>query len=98
MTIPELAPATRGSGRCRPPRRTPYLVLDVDLALSRFRTGSCRGVRPVRCALRRQGQPAPGADPGPRRDRSRFDVASSGEVDPCLAAGAPAQQLLTPTR
>ncbi|MET0692423.1 MAG: type III PLP-dependent enzyme [Propionibacteriaceae bacterium] len=93
MTSTPVRPALSSGPRPMQTARTPYLMLDVDLALSRYRTlRNAFGPRAVHYAVKANPHPAlvtALADAG-----GRFDVASSGEVDLCLAAGADAAHLV----
>jgi len=68
------------------PLRTPYLLLDVDLAVSRFTAlAGCFGPQSVHYAVK--ANPHPALVAALAAVGSRFDVASPGELDLCLAAG-----------
>lgn len=72
---------------------TPYLRLDVDLAVGRFVAISAAfGARSVHYAVK--ANPHPTLISALVRAGSRFDVASPGEVEVCLAAGAHPGKLL----
>jgi ornithine decarboxylase len=72
---------------------TPYLVLNVEQAVSRYRAVEAEfGPRAVHYAVK--ANPHPELVAALVRAGSRFDVASAGEVDLCLNAGAAPAHLI----
>ena len=72
---------------------TPYLVLNIEEAVGRYRTVEAQfGPRAVHYAVK--ANPHPELVAALVRAGSRFDVASAGEVDLCLDAGAAPTDLI----
>jgi ornithine decarboxylase len=72
---------------------TPYLVLDVDLAVTRYvELATLFGPDAIHYAVK--ANPHPALVAALASAGSRFDVASPGEVDLCLTAGAAPDQLV----
>lgn len=89
----ELPQSERRPGAPTPPLATPYLVLDIAAATQRYRRLACLfSADAVHYAVK--ANPHPVLVSSLVAAGSRFDVASAGEVDLCLAAGARPEQLL----
>jgi ornithine decarboxylase len=77
-----------------PARPTPYLALDASTAVSRYRAlADAFGLEAVHYAVK--VNPHPALIVALTSAGARFDVASAGEVDQCLAAGAPLVRIET---
>ena len=95
MTSVPLADASASADRAAVPGRTatPYLRLDLARAVRRFRTiAAAFGPGTVHYAVK--ANPHPMLVEALVRAGCRFDVASAGEVELCLAAGAKPAHLI----
>ncbi len=92
MTTTLVGPAAPDAGRSRP-SATPYLELDVPDAVSRYaRLRDAFGPAAVHYAVK--ANPHPVLLAALVQAGGRFDVASAGEIELCLAAGAAADDLI----